>query len=135
MSLNRYLKLQQDQLQALGREQQVQQQRRQLEQTRFDQLQQFHAAVCAYRSTDAVSLRNRVAMCQQVELYLGAQEQELMLSELELKAKQQQLLAQFGKVKGLQQIQKKHAGIQAKREQRGEQHRLDDWLSGARRTD
>ena len=50
-------------------------------------------------------------------------------------AKQREVLNQFGKVKGLQQLQKRQERRKTLRDKKQEQTQLDDWLNGARRSD
>lgn len=130
---NRFLKMQQDQLDSLSIEKQAQEQQRRIEQQRYDSLKYFHSSLSQYGGTSALNFQNRTAMQAQLSVLLDSQEQELVLSDLQLQAKQKEVLAQFGRVKGLQKVQKKQQKVKAQRERKQEQLQLDDWLNGSRR--
>jgi hypothetical protein len=128
--LEQFLQMQQDQLDTLGVQKQAQEQRHQLEQSRYDGLKFFHDSLRQSRTSNALGFQNRTAMQGLLGILLDSQEQELALSDLELKAKQRELLAQFGKVKGLQRLQKNRSQLRLKKEKKQEQYQLDDWLGG-----
>lgn len=67
-------------------------------------------------------------MRQQLSVLLESQEQEVALAKLELDQKQQQLLNQFRKVKGLEIYQKKWEKQLKSQQKRKEQLVADDWL-------
>lgn len=133
--LNRFLQMQEDQLASLAVERQAHEQRKQLEQQRLEQLQFFQNSLNQHCGTHALSFQNRTAMQGLLGLLVDSQEQELLLSDLELQAKQREVLNQFGKVKGLQQLQKRQERRKTLRDKKQEQTQLDDWLNGARRSD
>src|SRR5690606_41993430 len=68
------------------------------------------------------------SMRQQLSVLLESQEQEVALAKLELDQKQQQLLNQFRKVKGLEIYQKKWEKQLKSQQKRKEQLVADDWL-------
>jgi hypothetical protein len=130
--LHKFLQMQQDQLDALALEKQAQEQRRELERERYSGLKFFHDSLRQQSSTTALGFQNRTAMQTQLGILLDSQEQELVLSELELQATHKKMLAQFGKVKGLQGLQNKRLQVKRHKEKKQEQYQLDDWLGGRR---
>lgn len=132
---NRYLALQEEELETLGSQKMAQENRHRIEQTRYHALQFFHQSLGRYcpetHGVTAISFQNRQAMRHQLGVLLESQEQEVLLAQLELEVRQKALVNQFGKVKGLTRLQgQRQASVKA-RERRQEQIQQDDWVNRA----
>lgn len=130
---NRFLDQQQKTLERLGNDKQQQQQRHQQEQQRYDSLKFYVDSMASGASGNALVHQNRLAMRHQLNQLLDQQADELLLAGKELEARQQALLAQFGKVKGLELLVRRRQQQDQQRQRRQEQGQVDDWLNGAGR--
>ena len=126
--INRFLDQQKRKLEEIGSEKQKHWQQFELERNRYVQLQSIHDQLGHGPEKNALYHQNRLAMRQQLSVLLESQEQEMALAKLELDQKQQQLLTQFRKVKGLEIYQKKSEKQLQIQQKRKEQHVADDWL-------
>lgn len=130
---NRFLDQQQKTLERLGNDKQQQQQRHQQEQHRYDSLKFYVDSMASGASGNALVHQNRLAMRHQLNQLLDQQADELLLAGKELEARQRALLAQFGKVKGLELLVQRRQQQDQQRQRRQEQGQVDDWLNGAGR--
>jgi len=126
--IDRFLDQQKRTLEEIATEKQKQWRQHELEQHRYLNLKAFHDELAHGPEKNALYHQNRLAMRQQLGVLLESQEQELALAKLELDQKQQLLLKQFRKVKGLEIYQKKAAKQLAVKDKRKEQQQADDWL-------
>src|SRR5690606_19799641 len=126
--IDRFLDQQKRKLEEIGSEKQKHWQQFELERNRYLQLRSIHDQLGHGPEKNALYHQNRLAMRQQLGVLLESQEQELALAKLELDQKQQLLLKQFRKVKGLEIYQKKAAKQLAVKDKRKEQQQADDWL-------
>lgn len=133
---NRFLQLQQQELENLGGQKQTMEQRHHVEQERYQALKFFHQNLGQHapdhHGTTALSFQNRYAMRDQLGVLLDSQEQELTVAKLELDSGQQALLRQYGKVRGLNRLVEKKKQSERQNERRQEQRQQDDWLNGSR---
>ena len=130
---NRFLDQQQKTLERLGNDKQQQQLRHQQEQQRYDSLKFYVDSMASGASGHALVHQNRLAMRHQLNQLLDQQADELLLAGKELEARQRALLAQFGKVKGLELLVRRRQQQDQQRQRRQEQGQVDDWLNGAGR--
>ncbi|MCG8517624.1 flagellar FliJ family protein [Marinobacter sp. CA1] len=130
---NRFLDQQQKTLERLGNDKQQQQLRHQQEQQRYDSLKFYVDSMASGASGNALVHQNRLAMRHQLNQLLDQQADELLLAGKELEARQRALLAQFGKVKGLELLVRRRQQQDQQRQRRQEQGQVDDWLNGAGR--
>lgn len=126
--IDRFLDQQKRKLEEIGSEKQKQWQQLELERNRYLQLRAIHEDLAYGTEKNALYHQNRLAMRQQLSVMLESQEQEVALAQLELDHKQQQLLNQFRKVKGLEIYQKKWEKQLQNQQKRKEQAVVDDWL-------
>lgn len=129
---SRNMELQQEKLEHAGRERQHSQQRYETEQRRHQQLQHYLDTLSQSPASNALTLGNRVAMQSQLSQLLDSQHQEVELSRLERDHYQQQLLQQYGRLKGLEQLSKKRSATRALKEKKKEQRQQDDWIHNRR---
>ncbi|GAA3560946.1 flagellar FliJ family protein [Marinobacter xestospongiae] len=130
---HRFLDQQQKTLERLGNDKQQQQLRHQQEQQRYDSLKFYVDSMASGASGNALVHQNRLTMRHQLNQLLDQQADELLLAGKELEARQRALLAQFGKVKGLELLVRRRQQQDQQRQRRQEQGQVDDWLNGAGR--
>ncbi|WP_115719451.1 flagellar protein [Gallaecimonas mangrovi] len=127
--LKRYLERQQKVLESIGNEKIKSEQERQRQLERLKSLNTFDAHLSEVNSGNALIHQNRLALRHQLENLLVTQQQETDLAQLDWLHQQQQLLRQFGKVKGLELNQKKRAELARAKGLKQEQRELDEWLN------
>lgn len=132
----RYLEIQQSELEKLGGQKAAQEERHRLEQQRYEALRFLHQSLGRHnpqtQGCRAINFQNRHAMRRQMDVLLDSQEQEVLLARLELEARQKALIRQFGKVRGLTRLQEKRLAADRARARRQEQIQLDDWIIRSR---
>src|SRR5690554_5366643 len=126
--IDRFLDQQKRKLEEIGSEKQRHWQQSELERNPDLQLPSIHDQLGHGPEKNALFHQNRPAMRQQLSVLLESQEQEVALAKLALDQKQQQLLNQFRKVKGLEIYQKKWEKQLKSQQKRKEQLVADDWL-------
>ncbi|WKE66524.1 hypothetical protein PVT67_04550 [Gallaecimonas kandeliae] len=132
--LQLFLERQQQLLDDLGAGKAQKDRASQLHRQRLEALEAVDQHLAQVASHSALFHQNRLALRQQLGTLLASQQQEAELAQLEQAHQQQLLLRQFGKVKGLEQVQKKRATEARLDGNRKEQREMEQWLSSRSRT-
>lgn len=127
--LDKILQLQQEQLDKLALAKRREDQRLQQQQQRLQALSEFDRSLRQSCSQTALYHHNRVALSQRMAELRAGQEQETALTQSDVQRRQQLLLKQFGKVKGLEQLQQRQQRAEQVRAARKERQQLDEWLN------
>lgn len=125
--LKSFLDLQQRELDSLGEERGQLRERLSREELRGERLGGLYDELSRQRGpAHPLHWQNRQGLRQQVQNLMHHQQQQTNLARLDLAHHEQQLLRQFGKVKGLQQVvAQREAEAEASRQSR-EQKQLDE---------
>ncbi len=125
--LKSFLDLQQRELDSLGEERGQLRERLSREELRGERLGGLYDELSRQRGpAHPLHWQNRHGLRQQVQNLMHHQQQQTNLARLDLAHHEQQLLRQFGKVKGLQQVvAQREAEAEASRQSR-EQKQLDE---------
>ena len=131
--IDRFIDLQEKQLEKLGAERVQEQSRLDLEKQRLEGLHKLKESMTQNRPESALLLQNRAGLRGQIDNLIGMQEHELAAANANLDYKSKSVINQFGKVKAFQAIERRRAAIKNARERRREQSQADDWISQSHR--
>ncbi|EKE73969.1 flagellar FliJ family protein [Gallaecimonas xiamenensis] len=129
-----FLERQQNLLENLGSQKVQKHQQLEQHRQRVELLSDVDQHLGQVASHSALYHQNRLALRRQLGDMLASQQQEMELAQLDLNYQQQLLLKQFGKVKGLEVVQKKRADLARMEGTKQEQQQMDEWVSSRRRT-
>lgn len=122
-----FLELQQRELTTLGEERGRLREQLQREERRVDSLAMLAQSLAGMPGpAHPLHWQNRQGMRQQIHRLQAHQQQQLALAHSDLQRHEQQLLRQFGKVKGLEQVVSQREAEGLARQRHSEQKQLDE---------